>query len=387
MKKKIFNAMGLMTGTSMDGIDLSIIQSDGYSKFTPILNNYCEFDTELQQKLTDLRNKIFTSKDLLKFSSELDIVEKDFTLFNCKFIDKILRNFDDPLDIIGLHGQTIFHNSNEKISKQLGDGKLLSQLTKKIVVNNFRQEDLINGGQGAPLVPIFHKLIANQLYKKSKIDFPLNIINIGGITNITQVLAHNDLNHLNDLSFCAYDIGPGNCLIDEWIRNNTKKKFDFNGEIAESGKINDLILNQAIENFNFESFNKSLDVKDFDTSFVRGLSLEDGCATLTKFSANLIAKGIENINDLNNCSPRKNLICGGGRKNSFLIKCINEEIVKTKNINKIENIEKYNFDGDYIESQAFALLAIRTFLKLPISFPSTTRCNSPTIGGMINKNF
>ena len=117
------------------------------------------------------------------------------------------------------------------------------------------------------------------------------------------------------------------------------------------------------------------------------MSLEDGCATLTKFSANLIAKGIENINDLNNCSPSKNLICGGGRKNSFLIKCINEEIVKTKNINKIENIDKYNFDGDYIESQAFALLAIRTFLKLPISFPSTTRCNSPTIGGMINKNF
>ena len=140
MKKKIFNAMGIMTGTSMDGIDLSIIQSDGYNKFTPILNDYCEFDKELQKKLTDLRNKIYTIRDLVKFSSELDIVEKDFTLFNCKFIDKILRNYNDPLDIIGLHGQTIFHNSNEKITKQLGDGRLLSQLTKKIVVNNFRQK-------------------------------------------------------------------------------------------------------------------------------------------------------------------------------------------------------------------------------------------------------
>ena len=185
----------------------------------------------------------------------------------------------------------------------------------------------------------------------------------------------------------AYDIGPGNCLIDEWTRHNTKKNFDYNGEIAKSGKVNKLILNQAIENFNLESFNKSLDVKDFDISFVKGLSLEDGCATLTKFSAHLIAKGIENINNQNNCLTSNNLICGGGRKNSFFIKCINDEILKNKDRNKLENIDEYNFDGDFIESQAFAYLSIRTFLKLPISFPNTTRCNSPTIGGTINKNF
>jgi anhydro-N-acetylmuramic acid kinase len=382
MKKKIFSALGLMTGTSMDGVDLSLIQSDGSTEFIPILNDYCEFNGELREKLIELRNKIFISKDLKKFFLEIKDLEKEFTLFNCKFIDKIFKNSNHQIDIIGFHGQTIFHNSKEKISKQLADGMLLSQITKKKVINNFRKEDLINGGQGAPLAPIFHKLISNILFKKKRVSFPLNIINIGGITNLTQIL---DFNNSKDTNIFAYDIGPGNCLIDEWIRKKSKKKFDDNGEIAKSGKVNNLVFNQAIDNFELKVFDKSLDIKDFDISFVKGLSLEDGCATLTKFSAHLIAKGIINVNNLNNLFPNYNLVCGGGRKNSFLIESINEELLQEKN--KLENIDKYNFDGDFIESQAFAYLSIRSFLNLPISFPDTTRCNSPTICGTLNKNF
>ncbi len=166
MKKKIFTSLGLMSGTSMDGVDLSLIKTDGDTEFTPVLDDYFEFDVKLQEKLINLRNLIFTSKDLDKHSKKLIEAEKEFTLFNAKIINKVLEKYNEEVDLIGFHGQTIFHNPNKKITKQLGDGKLLSQITKKIVINNFREKDLKNGGQGAPLTPIFHKLISRNLIKK-----------------------------------------------------------------------------------------------------------------------------------------------------------------------------------------------------------------------------
>jgi len=381
MKKKVFIALGLMTGTSMDGVDLSLIRSDGFTEFTSILNSFVEFDKDLQDKLLNLRDKLSTVEDLNTYLSEIESLEREITIFHCEIINNVLKEKIDKVDLIGFHGQTIFHDSNQRISKQLGDGMLLSQLTKKIVINNFRNQDLKNGGQGAPLTPVFHNLICNSIYNNFKIHFPINIINIGGITNITQVPNHN----LDNSNLYAYDIGPGNNLIDEWIRRNSKKKFDDNGNLAKIGKVNDLIFNQAIDNFDFMSFEKSLDVKDFDLSFVKGLSLEDGCATLTKFTAFLISKGIESVNKKNNLKPEINLISGGGRKNSFLLKNIKDSLLTSNQL--IENIDNYNFDGDFVESQAFGYLAIRTYLDLPISFPNTTRCNTETVGGQIIKNF
>ena len=382
MKKKIFTSLGLMSGTSMDGVDLSLIKTDGKTQFTSILDEFFEFDAKLQEKLINLRNSIFTLKDLHDYSKELNEVEKEFTLFNAKIIDGLIKKYNGTIDLIGFHGQTIFHDANQKISKQLGDGKLLSQITKKIVINNFRDKDLKNDGQGAPLTPIFHKLISKNLNKENNINFPLNIINIGGITNITQILINSSSLEKN---INALDIGPGNCLIDEWIRKNSKKKFDQDGNIAKSGKVNDLILNQAIDNFEISTFQKSLDVKNFDVSFIKGLSLEDGCATITKFTAILIAQGIEHVIKLNNSFPKKTLVCGGGRKNTLLMKSIEENLIY-KDI-RLENIDSYGLNGDFIESQAFGFLSVRTFLNLPISFPNTTSCKTPTIGGVINKNF
>ena len=382
MKKKVFTAMGLMTGTSMDGVDLSIIKSDGYSEFDTILDEYYEFDQDIHQKLIDLRNKLSSEQDLIKYSSELKQIEREITLFHGKIIQEVSGNINFNIDLIGFHGQTIYHNPDQKISEQLGDGNLLSQITKKIVINNFRKKDLLNGGQGAPLTPIFHKLISNFIHKKFKIKFPFHIINIGGIANITQI---NDDEEITSSDFLACDIAPGNCLIDEWIRKNSNKRFDENGDIAKFGKVNELIYNQAIENFELNDYQKSLDVKDFDLSFVKGLSLEDGAATLTKFTAFLIVKGIKYIINLNNRKTGHFLISGGGRKNNFLISTINYEL-NNKNI-KLENIDNYKLNGDFIESQAFGYLAIRSYLKLPISFPKTTQCNKPSSGGVVNKNF
>ena len=382
MKNKLYTAIGLMSGTSMDGVDASLIRSNGTDEFTNILDKYYEFDDNLHQSLIDLRNLILVEEDLKKYSSRLSELEREITIFHSKVVNEISSNYNDEIDFIGFHGQTIFHNPEKKITKQLGEGNLLSQLVNKRVIYDFRQEDLNNNGQGAPLTPIFHYLLSQCINKEYKIEFPICFINIGGISNITKILKKNEI---VDENLQAFDAGPGNCLIDEWIRKNSKKKIDENGSIARSGKIDQLILNQAIDNFKINSYDKSLDIKDFDISFARGLSLEDGCSTITNFTAYLIAKGIEYSNN-DKSKPIKYFICGGGRKNTFLIQSIKDYLSNQTNLS-LDLIDNYEFDGDYIESQAFGYLTIRSFLKLPISFPKTTGCDFQTIGGKLVKNF
>ena len=382
MKKKVFNALGLMTGTSIDGIDLSLIKSDGKVEFTSILNNFYEFNNNLRGKIIGLRDQLNSIKDLEKYSSELSGLEREITLFYSELINDFLKNQSYDIDLVGLHGQTIFHSGEKKISLQLGDGKLLSQITKKIIINDFRQNDLDNGGQGAPLVPIFHRLISNIINKKFTINYPMNIINIGGISNVTKIIDEKLSSYEN---FKAYDIGPGNCLIDEWVRKNSNKKLDDNGELARAGQVNELIFNQVVENFSNTSYDKSLDIKNYDISFARGLSLEDGCATITKFTAYLISEGLRMVSNQDNLVPNTNILCGGGRKNKSLIDYLKFFLSGSRI--KFINIDEYEIDGDYIESQAFAYLSIRSYLNLPITFPNTTRCKSPTLGGKINKNF
>ena len=379
---KIYTALGLMSGTSMDGIDASVIRSDGNEEFTNIIDDYCEFDKKLQERLVNIRNSISTKANLIDFSKELKNLERDITIFHSEVVNNISQKINENIDLVGFHGQTIFHDPQNKISKQLGDGNLLSQLTKKTVIYDFRQKDLDNGGQGAPLTPIFHKLISAKIYEKTKIKF-INILNIGGISNITSI---EKIGNFSEKKIEAYDIGPGNCLIDKWIRKNSNKRFDEDGLIAKSGKVNEIILNQAIENFNLNSYSKSLDINDFDISFVRGLSIEDGCATITKFTAYLISEGIKFISKKNNQTNEKYIICGGGRKNKFLIKNIKEYLEDVKNIT-LDFIDTYGYDGDFVESNAFGYLAVRSILKLPLTFPSTTRCIRPTTGGKIVKNF
>ena len=380
MKKKLYTAIGLMSGTSMDGIDLSIISSDGYDEFSNILDDYYEYDKNLQDQLVRLRDLVLTKKDLLQNSEKLRELERNLTLFHADAVNQSLKKYRDPIDLIGFHGQTIFHNPNEKITNQLGDGKLLSQIVKKKVIYDFRQADIQNNGQGAPLTPIFHHILSKKINQNFNIKFPIGFLNIGGIANVTKVINDTD-NFQNNLS--AFDIGPGNCLIDEWVRNNSNKKFDKNGELSNAGKVDQLILNQAIDNFKINSYSQSLDIKNFDVSFARGLSLEDGCATITDFTAYLIAEGLKHVSQKKSITF---LLCGGGRKNSNLINRIKNYISNENYIN-LESIDNYNLNGDYIESEAFGFLAIRSFLNLPISFNTTTGCKEFTVGGKLVENF
>jgi len=367
---KEYTSLGLMSGTSGDGVDASIIQSDGNTKYQVIKDKYFEYDKNIHQNIHSLKEKINTLNQLKVFNQELNDLEKQITLFHAKVIGELCNS--NTIDIIGFHGQTIYHNAEEKISKQLGNGKLLSQLVQKDIVYDFRQNDIKNGGEGAPLTPIFHQLVATQ----HKFELPTCILNIGGISNITIINEPT-----GSLNFTSKDIGPGNCLIDSWVRKNSQKKFDESGALASLGKTNDIIFEQAQELFSNRPHRstQSLDVNDFDVSFARGLSLEDGAATLTDFTAKIIATSLlTNLSNKNN----KVLICGGGRKNKILIKKIKNS---TLNNLTIQNIDDLGINGDFIESQAFAFLAIKSILKLPISFPNTTGCNSPCTGGELIK--
>jgi len=374
--KKIYTSLGLMSGTSMDGIDASIIKSNGEDKYEVVFNQYFKYDEEIYRELVNIRNKINSSEDLEINSIEVDSIEKKITLFHASICQKIINNYSFDIDLIGFHGQTIFHNANERISRQLGDANLLSSLLKKKVIYNFRENDIINGGQGAPLVPIFHLLLANQ----NKIKLPTCILNIGGIANIT-IISSKDFNDLK-----SYDIGPGNCLLDELIRKNSEARFDKNGELAKIGKTNEIILNQAIDNFDSikNNNNISFDVKDFDLNFVRGLSLEDGLSTLVDFTASLIYQSIVTSVNFDKSKKLNLLICGGGRKNLSLIDSIKEKLPSNIYFSLIDD---YKIDGDFIESQAFAYLAIRSYLKKVISFPKTTNVKKPCSGGTLIENY
>ena len=259
MKKKLYTAIGLMSGTSMDGVDLSIISSDGHDQFTNILDDYYKYDYKLQDQLINLRNLISTKEDLSINYTKLSELERNLTIFHAEIINQTLQKYKNPIDLIGFHGQTIFHNPELKITKQLGDGHLLSQLVRKNVVYDFRQADIANDGQGAPLTPIFHYLLANKIIEKFELEPPISFLNIGGISNVTQITG---LSNAIEDNILAVDIGPGNCLIDEWIRNNSKLNLElflihlsikqFPGPISNANKLSSITFDKPVICVTFE---------------------------------------------------------------------------------------------------------------------------------------
>ena len=248
----------------------------------------------------------------------------------------------------------------------MGDANLLSSLLKVRVIHNFRKKDIENNGNGAPLSPIYHLKLSNEIGLKK----PCIFLNIGGISNLT---------YIEENKIKAKDIGPGNVLIDEYMKIKKKGNYDKDGQCASQGRIDHNLVNQFIEHEIYNTKKKhSLNRGDFDISFVRALTFENAIATLTYFTAKLITNRIiQNYN--------KNIdivVCGGGRKNNTLIKHIENNLEK-----KIFKIDEFGIDGDFIESQAFGYLAIRSLLKKNITFPDTTKVLIPCTGGEVVKNY
>ena len=359
MSNNKLHAIGIMSGTSLDGIDLSYVSSDGKSTFTHKCSSLFKFRASTRESLYSLVNNF--TKNKKSISSIIDcenLVSEDYVNAIRKFIKS---NKIKKIDLIAIHGQTIFHSSVNKSSIQLCNSSYISEKMNNIVVTDFRQKDLLNGGEGAPLVPIFHKLLINKLNLKR----PCSFINIGGISNITVL---DDRGRLT-----AYDVGPGMCLLDQYVYLKKKKLYDSYGKYSSKGKININILKQLLGDKYFKKNPpKSLDRNYFSFNSVRNLNFYDACATLSAFTAYSI------INDLKKIKSQNIIISGGGVKNRFIL-----NLIKKNFDNKVISLHKIYGDAKFIESQAFAFLGIRRIKNLPISFPGTTGVKNPVTGGII----
>ena len=234
--EKNLSALGFMSGTSGDGVDSSVISSNGKDSIVIKYNRFDTYPSKLSNKIHRIKENISKMQDLLKYSSNIEKLEREITDFHVNIAIKISKQIN--YDLIGFHGHTIYHNSDEKISKQIGLGNSLSRKTNKTVVYDFRQNDIKNGGEGAPLAPIYHLALIKTLLKENKVKIPISILNIGGIANITEID--------KDFKISSRDIGPGNCLIDKWMRKNSNKSFDKDGNFAMKGKTDKFIFNQYI---------------------------------------------------------------------------------------------------------------------------------------------
>jgi anhydro-N-acetylmuramic acid kinase len=264
------------------------------------------------------------------------------------------------VDVVGFHGHTLFHRPAARRTCQLGDGERLAARLGIDVVYDFRSADVAAGGQGAPLAPVYHAALAAALER------PIAMLNLGGVGNVTWIGEHD---------LIAFDTGPGNGLIDDWVRARTERPFDEDGRIAAAGQVDAGRLATLLAHPYFDRPPpKSLDRLDFAMAPVEGLGLEDGAATLAAFTARAVARAKEHLP----AAPRRWLVTGGGRRNATLMRMLADALSVP-----VEPIEAIGADGDALEAQAFAFMAVRALLGLPISFPGTTGVPAPMSGGRL----
>ena len=359
MKKDSFFAIGVMSGTSFDGIDISLISSDGKKYFKPIKSSFFKFSSKIRQKLFRISNNF--SENQYKIGL-LSSIESEVTQEYVKAIKTFIsKNKFKKIDLIGIHGQTIFHKPKNKISLQLCNSDTLYDELGIKIISDFRQNDLKFGGEGAPLVPIFHKLLVRHLNIKGNVIF----INLGGISNLTYVPLRGRVK--------AYDTGPGMTLLDQYVYLKKKESFDRNGNFSLKGKTNQKVLESVLgDKYFIKRSPKSLDKLYFSIKPFEKLHFHDACATISSFTAESVLREISKF------KIDKVIISGGGIKNVHIFNSL-KKILKSK----LCIIDEFKLNKDFIESQAFAYLAIRSLKKLPISFPGTTGVSYPVSGGKI----
>ena len=357
MKYKFFNILGIMSGTSADGIDISLVRTNGVSIKRFNKNFFKPFPKEISAELKfiieNYNKSLILQENISKFEKKL----------TNEYINTILKsNLVNECDVIGFHGQSISHNPQKKISLQIGDAQQISNFFKKKIIYNFRKNDIENNGQGAPLAPIYHKSIIEELNLK----LPTCLINIGGISNIS---------YWDGKNLIGFDCGPGNCLMD-YVMNQHNLKYDYNGKIASSGKIDFNLLELLLgDSFFLQNYPKSLDKIYFNKYFKNkkftSLTRSNLMATLSEFTSQSIQNGIKIL-------PKKvkNIIfCGGGTRNNFLMNKLK------KQLQIVHSLSEFNLISDFVEAELIAYLSARCLNKLPITFPNTTGVDKALTGG------
>lgn len=353
-------ALGLMSGTSLDGIDSALIRTDGNEILEVGAWLTLSFEPKLQAKI---REAVYMRGDIAKIEQEITLAHVDAV----KELLKVARIKPHDVKVIGFHGQTVVHRPNEGITWQIGDGALLAEKTGIDVVCNFRRHDVAAGGQGAPLVPLFHAALVKHM------DLPVAILNLGGIANVTWVARSEDTgNDILALDIMAFDTGVGNVLLNEWALKHTGKSVDKGGELALAGKVDEEVLKSYLsDKFFLLTPPKSLDRNYFTLDRLNNLSKEDGAATLTAFVAESVVMAGQHFP-----APAKRwYVTGGGRHNPALMQAIAKRL---KNVKPVETLGWY---GDALEAQAFAYLAVRSLKRLPLTLPTTTGALRAVTGG------
>ncbi len=373
---KVFTAIGLMSGTSMDGIDLAIIKTDG--------------EQLIDRDRHDLFHREFSSSDrhvLKKALIEavgvtgktqrpgwLVNAEQIITERHVDFVRSVISVFSqnpqkgfDPaqIGVIGFHGQTVVHRPETGLSVQLGDGQTMADALKIPVITDFRQADIEQGGQGAPLVPVYHQ----ALVRKAGLDLPVAVLNVGGVANVTYVGEEGEL--------IAFDTGPGNALIDDWVQQHGAGDMDIDGEIAAQGRVKESVLARLLADpFFSKDPPKSLDRNHFSLQPLTGMSLAWGAMTLTSFTA-LAASRADFFFP---SPPGKWIICGGGARNPVLMKEFEKRLG-----GEVLSAGELGWSSDFMEAEAFAYLAVRSLNGLPLTFPGTTGVGGPQTGGVLHR--
>ena len=393
---KIRRALGLMSGTSMDGIDIALIETDGENLVRRVAAGGVAYEPAFRERLRGaLRDAKAIEKrnerpgDLAAVEAELTRRHADAVL---KFIgDRMLQ--PSAIDVIGFHGQTVLHRWEEAdidfagieadgaiahspvptqpfrirrmLTVQIGDGAALAAATGIDVVHDLRAADCAAGGQGAPLVPVYHRALAAKVTER-----PIAFVNIGGVANITYI------NRLES-DLVAFDTGPGSAMIDDWMLKRTNSVFDDGGALAARGQVREDYVSAYLRHNYFSApVPKSLDRNTFDLGLIDPLPTEDGAATLTAFTAAAIAKSREYLPD----EPRLWVVAGGGRRNRTLMTMLAGHVEGA-----VVPVEALGFDGDSVEAEAWAYLAVRSLEGLPITFPGTTGAPSPMTGGKLSR--
>lgn len=359
--------LGLMSGTSMDGIDLAMIDTDGetISAFGPTA-----FRPYSDDERAILRSALKAGReasdrdarpDALKHAE--DAVGAAHTSLINGFLAEHGMSAGD-IDVIGFHGQTVFHAPERRLTIQLGDGNRLARETGIQTVYDLRADDVAAGGEGAPLVPVFHKALALA----AKLPRPLGILNLGGVANITWIGEGDD-------DLIAFDTGPANALVDDFVAERTGAAMDEGGRLAAKGTVEEALLATWLDNPYFaRPAPKSLDRDAFTTPGLENLSTEDGAATLTAFTAATIAAGFQHLPQ----PPIQLIAVGGGAHNPTLL-----AMLRQRTGVPVTPAGDIGWSGDFIEAQAFAFMAVRALERRPITFPGTTGVPRPMTGGRI----
>ncbi len=356
---ELITALGLMSGTSLDGIDVAVIRTDGDAvvEFGP--THSVSYDQALRGELRALLGRRDADPALRE-------TERRFTDAHCDAIDLLLSEntiSTYKLKVIGFHGQTLSHRPEAGWTWQIGDGQRLANRHGVPVIHDFRRADVANGGQGAPFVPLYHRALAAQVPER-----PIAVLNIGGVANVTWIGEGPD-------DILAFDTGPGNAPIDDWMLQHMGMARDEGGALAAAGRVaQDRVAAMLKQEFFIRNSPKSLDRQDFQSSMADGLSPEDGAATLLAMTVGAIAQSRDHMP----VAPKRWLVTGGGRHNRTMMRCLHEALGV-----RVDPVESVGWRGDALEAEAFAYLAVRSLKGLPLSLPSTTGCRTPTLGGVL----